>query len=440
MPRHHEPPADDLPADERAVAALAAHGLTYALVDPADPAAYAPWSRAANRGFLAPDPEDAYLEQGRVAMLERRHVGVFDPKIAHPEVPVATINSWPTALAVPGQRLIEGWAISAVTVAPTHRRRGIARELLEAELRTAAAAGCALAMLTVSESGIYGRFGFAPAAQAATWRIDTRRVTWTGPTPHGRVEFITHDEYLADAAALHSATLDGQPGEIAMWLGRWQQRAGVLSDDSSLARKTRAIRYVDPDGVTRGVATYRLSGGDDDFTAHTLEVSHLWAPDPRAHAALWRFLLEHDLVTEVVAHLMRVEDPLRWSIGDWRAATVTVSDHQYLRILDVPAAFTARGYDGAGAVALDVDDPAGFASGRWVLRVTNGRVTVEQQEADRMPTLSLGVAELSALYLGGVRATDLVFAGRAWEVTPGSARAADAVLHSLVAPSLSGWY
>jgi predicted acetyltransferase len=435
MARHH-----DLPADEHAVAALAARGLTYALVDPADPQAYAPWSRAANRGFLGADPEPEFLEQGRLAMLERRHVGVFDPAIAHPEVPVATVNSWPTALAVPGERLVEGWAISAVTVAPTHRRRGIARELLEAELRTAAAAGCALAMLTVSESGIYGRFGFASAAQAATWRIDTRRVTWTGPTPHGRVEFISHDEYLADAMALHTATLEGQPGEIAMWLGRWQQRAGVLSDDSALARKTRAIRYVDPDGVTRGVATYRLSGGDDDFTSHSLEVSHLWAPDPRAHAALWRFLLEHDLVTEVIAHLMRVDDPLRWSIGDWRAATVTVADHQYLRILDVPAAFTARGYDGAGAIAFDVDDPAGFASGRWVLHVADGRATVEQREADGIPTLSLGVAELSALYLGGVRASDLVFAGRAREVTPGSARAVDAVLHSLVEPSLSGWY
>lgn len=435
MARHHE-----LPADPQAVEAFAARGLTYAVVDPTDPGAFAPWSRAANRGFLGPDPDDEYLEKGRVALQDRRHAGVFDPAIAHPEVPVGTINSWPTPLAVPGRRVIDGWAISSVSVAPTHRRRGIARGLLEAELRTAAAAGCALAMLTVSESGIYGRFGFAPAAQASTWKIDTRRVTWTGPVPDGRVEFITHDEYLADAAALHDATLDVQPGEIAMWTGRWQQRAGVLSDDASLARKTRAIRYVDAAGVTRGAAVYRVSGGDHDFTDHRLEIPHLWAPDADAHAALWRFFLEHDLVTEVTAYLMRVEDPLRWSIGDWRAATVTVEDHQYVRILDVPAAFTARGYDGAGTIALEVEDAFGFAAGTWVLRVADGAATVEKGAADGIPNLALGVAELSALYLGGVRATDLVFAGRAREVTAGSARAADAVLHSLVAPSLSGWY
>ena len=49
-----------------------------------------------------------------------------------------------------------------------------------------------MAMLTVSESTIYGRFGFAPAAMSTEWEIDTRRARWTGPasTP-GRVEFVT---------------------------------------------------------------------------------------------------------------------------------------------------------------------------------------------------------------------------------------------------------
>ena len=435
MARHH-----DFPADPSSVEAFAARGLRYTVVDPDDPGAYAPWARATGRGFLGAEPTDDYLEQSRLLTLYRRHIGVFDATIAHPEAPVGTLTSWPTPLAVPVGRVTEGWAISSVTVAPTHRRRGIARGLLEAELRTAAAYGSPLAMLTVSESGIYGRFGFAPAAQASTWVIDTRRVTWSGPVPDGRVEFITLDEYLADAGALHDATLHVHPGEIAMWTGRWQQRAGTFSDDASLARKTRAIRYVDAAGVTRGVAAYRISGGDADFTEHALEVSHLWAPDADAHAALWRFLLEHDLISTVTAHLVRIEDPVRWSIGDWRAATVTVEDHQYLRILDVSAAFRARGYDGSGEIALEVDDPYGFAAGTWVLRVAGGEASVEKGAVADIPTLALGVAELSALYLGGVRATDLVVAGRAREQTPDAARAADAVLHSLVAPSLSGWY
>jgi predicted acetyltransferase len=53
------------------------------------------------------------------------------------------------------------------------------------ELRTAAELGVPIAALTVSESTIYGRFGFASAAQAAHWEIDTRHVRWAGPTPAG---------------------------------------------------------------------------------------------------------------------------------------------------------------------------------------------------------------------------------------------------------------
>jgi predicted acetyltransferase len=297
-------------------------------------------------------------------------------------------------------------------------------------------------MLTVSESGIYGRFGFAPAASAATWVFDTARVTWTGPTPTGRVEFITLEEYLEQAAALHTETLADRPGEIAMWPGRWQQRAGILSEDSSLARKTRAVRYLDGDGVVRGVAVYRVGDSGDDFTAHDLDVVHLWAPHPDAHAALWRFLLEQDLVRTVTARLMRADDPVRWSIGDWRAATVTVLDHQYLRILDFAAAFGARGYDGAGELVLDVADVQGFAAGTWLVRVAGGVGRVEAVAAppDGVPVLSVDVGALSALYLGGVRALDLVQAGRAVERTPGAARAADALLHSLAEPLLGGWY
>ena len=79
-----------------------------------------------------------------------------------PDAPVATIASWIGELTVPGGRGIPSCAISAVTVAPTHRRRGIARAMLEGELGAALDAGAPIAMLTVSESTLYGRYGFAP--------------------------------------------------------------------------------------------------------------------------------------------------------------------------------------------------------------------------------------------------------------------------------------
>ncbi len=59
-------------------------------------------------------------------------------------------------------------------------------------------------------------------------------------------------------------------------------------------------------------------------------------------------------------------------ITDWRAATVKVWEHQYLRILDVPTVFEARGYTTDGRIEFEVDDPYGYASGRFELTVQDG--------------------------------------------------------------------
>ncbi|MGO8609645.1 GNAT family N-acetyltransferase, partial [Rhizobium johnstonii] len=77
-------------------------------------------------------------------------------------------------MSLPGAT-VPACAISSVTVAPTHRRRGLLRQLMAGELRTAASVGFPLAALTVSESSIYGRFGFGAAVAAAEWEIDVRR-------------------------------------------------------------------------------------------------------------------------------------------------------------------------------------------------------------------------------------------------------------------------
>ena len=63
--------------------------------------------------------------------------------------------------------------ITDVTVAPTHRRRGLMRRLMTENLEAAVAADVPLAVLTASEGAIYQRFGFAPATREARLRVDT---------------------------------------------------------------------------------------------------------------------------------------------------------------------------------------------------------------------------------------------------------------------------
>ncbi len=442
--------------DATSAARIADGGLRYALVDTSDPAVFADWLREDDRGFLQPIRDEAQYEVGRAGIGYRRTIGVYDDTLtADAAVPVATVNSWPAELTIPGStienpRTLASWAISSVTVAPTHRRRGIARNLLEGELRTAHALGLPMAMLTVSESTIYGRFGFSPAAFTTEWTIDTRRAKWIGPAPSGRVEFIGIDVYRAAVAELYDRVRLASPGEIDVWPLRWDQLIGATEPEAPRTKQLRAVRHTDASGATRGLALYRVTGGEPNFSQHVVELERLDAETPDAASALWRYLLELDLVTEVKAGLRPLDETLRWQIADWRSAEVKTWEHQYLRVLDVPAAFSARTYSVPGELVFSVSDALGFAAGIWQLSVLepvettpasySATVTKLDAAPSGIPLLHLTANELASVYLGGVALTTLLDADRVSEGEPGDAAIADGILRSSRAPWLSVWY
>ncbi|CAM5662444.1 GNAT family N-acetyltransferase OS=Streptomyces microflavus OX=1919 GN=G3I39_05655 PE=3 SV=1 [Streptomyces microflavus] len=64
-------------------------------------------------------------------------------------------------LTVPGaRRCLAG--VTAVSVAGTHRRRGLLRTMMRRQLDDVRSWGEPLAVLTASEPAIYGRFGTGP--------------------------------------------------------------------------------------------------------------------------------------------------------------------------------------------------------------------------------------------------------------------------------------
>lgn len=431
------------PIDPESAEQAAAAGLRLGLVDTADRAAFSAWLHADTRGFHGERMSEEVLEAQLNGLADRRTTGVWDESAEDPASPIGTVNSWPAQLTVPGERTVAAWAISSVTVAPTHRRKGVARALLEAELRTAAALGVPLAMLTVSESTIYGRFGFAPAAMAADLRIDTRRAKWAGPRPSGRLQFITLEQLRTGLPVLFDRVRLASPGQLEVWGLRWDQITGLVSGDKDRTKNLRAVRYDDADGDAQGFALYRVTGGEDDFSSHSLQVEYLLSATDDAYAALWRYLLEVDLVSEVKAHLRSVDEPVRWQISDQRAAKVWTWDHLWLRILDVKASLEARSYLADGRIVLDLVDEFGFAAGSYLVSVDSGSATVTRlggEVPDGAAALSMTVNELSALYLGGVPSTTLVAAGRVTELRPGSAQAFDTVFRSSRAPWLSVWF
>src|SRR5690606_91943 len=299
------------------------------VVDMSDDADGEAFLRADARGFLDAEPTPEALAQMRESIAGRRNVGVFEPDAPGGAWPVATVNSWVTPLTVPGGE-VPMWAISSVTVSGTHRRRGIARNLLEGELRAAASAGVPIAGLTASEATIYGRYGFAPAVPVARVTIDTRRAGWNHVEAAGRVEYVDKETLAAELAAVHERSRSGRSGQIPGWAGRWRRAAGLAEGDTAAA-SVRGVRHVDADGAVTGAMAYTLSEVPGAFRS-ALDIRHLAAETPEALRALWRFAVQHDLVDRVSVDLRPVDDPITWLVADQRAVEVRVHDHGWLRI------------------------------------------------------------------------------------------------------------
>jgi predicted acetyltransferase len=429
------------PIDAIAAANLAAKGLRFETIRSSDDA-FEPWFQAMGRGFYEAALDAESLPNRVEGFADRRICGVWDDSSADAATPVATATSWIMPLTIPGRRSIPSWAISTITVAPTHRRRGIARNLLEAELRTAVALGAPVAILTASEATIYERYGFAPAAMTADWTIDTRRAKWIGREPDGRVQLIPKEQARDDGGfdILERALIE-TPGQVGISGHLWRRLFGLPGVPNIAA--LRVARYDDANGIGQGFVIYRADSDDD---SGAIRVTHLAAATDDAYAALWRYLFELDLITEVKANLRSTDEPFRWQIADARAAHEDhVGDHLWLRILDVKTTLEARHYNAPGTFVFEISDELGFADGSWLLSINDAGVAAVQKLDDDEGfadnhRLQLSVNELAAAYLGATTFGTLIRAGRVHEKTPAAAVAADAAFRSGVTPWLSVWF
>jgi predicted acetyltransferase len=333
-------------------------------------------------------------------------------------------------------------AVTAVGVHPTHRRRGLLRRLMAELVADGVARGETVAGLNASEAGIYGRFGFGVATTTATAVLERRRVAFAVPTPEIGVALVEPDEAAASIPLLAERIRARQPGQVSRSPGLW---AELFADLPSHRRGRSGNFYA---LAEEGYAIYRAERGSIPGGGATVQVSALEALDPGAEAALWRYLTSIDLVASVRGRV-RVEDPLRHRLADPRAMSVgEVGDWLWLRVLDVPGAFSARQYTAAGRLVLEVvAAPAGTgtggadpAAGRFVLEAGPDGATCRPARAGEPSELVLGVAELAPLLVGGTPASVLRAAGRLDELSPGAARRADQLFASAPAPYCTTWF
>jgi predicted acetyltransferase len=339
---------------------------------------------------------------------------------------VGTAAAFSFELTLPGLTSVPAAGVTWVAVLPTHRRRGVLRAMMTRQLDEIPEP---VAILGASEAPIYGRFGYGLASVGHMVHVDPRRSEFREPlVDDGRVVLVDADtaaKVLPDVFDRSRRITPGDHQRSDAWWSYW------FKDKEHWREGATSRFYVvheDGSGQADGFAAYRLKSGWDDHGVPNGEmtVESLVSVTPTARAALWRYLLDVDLMTVVKTQWVAPDDPLRLLLADPRAARVTgVVDDLWVRLLDIPAALSARGYATDGRLVLDVVDE--------LRPQTGGRFALDGGECRRTdgdPDLTLAVADLGSLYLGGVGAGALHRAGRITEHRPGAVALADTMFRS----------
>lgn len=384
---------------------------------PAKPQEWGAWVQAMS-GAFGETPTEPYLTTPPPVAELDRSLGLFEG-----DQVVATSGIYSRTLTVPGG-VVPCAGITWVTVAPTHRRRGVLTAIMRRQLTELHEQEREpVAALWAAEYPIYGRFGYAPATLDGGFvgRVERLRLRPDVDVGTGRVQFVDRETYQPAAAALYDTVRRLVPGNLARDARWWDRRLRDLPGGREGATALRFLLHIESDGTVTGYAAWRMKAGwtDDNEPDATLLVDEVRAGTPQAYAALWQLLLSVDLVRTVRVTKPSVDDPLRYLVADGRALTVRPSDALWVRLVDVGRALSARRYPERIDLVVEVrDDFCAWNTGRWHVRGHPAGAFCDRTGRD--PDIVLGIEELSAAYLGGVSLASLQAAGRVTEVSPGA--------------------
>jgi predicted acetyltransferase len=367
-----------------------------------------------------PTPESRDVE-GAVVEAERTLVAEDGSTM------VGHAGAYTRELTVPGA-IVPAAHVTLVGVAPTHKRRGLLTRMMHRQLREIAAAGREpIAALWASETKIYPRFGYGPAAPRLRMQIMMREVrppAGLAPGSADRLRLVEPGDAVAELRQVYDRLRPERTG----WSSRddrwWRFVLADLESRRDGATALRGVVYDTPHGPA-GYALWRTKDGWDRHGPDgEVRVREVVAEHPAAYAALWHFLLTIDLARSVSVSFAAPDEPLLYLVDEPRRLGSELSDGLWIRITDLPGALRARRYAAPADVVLEVTDPLlDQNTGRW--RLTAG----PDGQATCTPTtdpagLACTVLELGSAYLGATSLAALAAAGTVRELTPGALRQA----------------
>jgi predicted acetyltransferase len=386
------------------------------------------YSTLMRRAFGAPLPTDEELAVARETTEFDRTLAFFDGK----EI-VATAGIFSYELTVPGGALPCG-GVTRVSVLSTHRRRGLLTAMMRRQLDDMHERKEPLGALYASEAPIYGRFGYGLATYQAAVEIERSHTAFARKiTGNGALSMVDVPTAVTAFTRVWEQARRSQPGMLGLD-ERWMRNQLA---DLEIQREGASPQYrvLYQTGETpEGFAIYRAKlEWDPSGPNGTLRLLMLVAVTAEAYAALWRHVLDVDLMARVAAEMRPVDEPLRFLLADSRQPKTRIEDGLWVRLVDVAAALRGRRYAVDGRLALRVRDAfCPWNDGQYEL--IGGPDGAECKSNGSAPDLALDAADLAAVYLGGNRFRILFEAGRVEELRPGAIARADAMFATDRAP------
>jgi predicted acetyltransferase len=331
--------------------------------------------------------------------------------------------SFPLETTVPGGT-VRTAGLSVVGVLPTHRRRGILRSMMRAQLDDVHRRGEPVASLWASEDTIYGQFGYGMASVSGDIELAKSAAAFARPfEARGEFRFLGEAAALAPFAEVHERVRPTQPGMIARSADWWRHRR--LADPENRRQGAGELNRVllSLDGRPSGYILYRVNQKfESGSTVGHVQVIEAIGAGAEATREIWRFAFGIDWVTEVKAMLLPLDHPLFLLLARPREMKFRVHDGLWVRLVDLPSALAARRLGEGVPVTLEVtDDFCPWNAGRWQLGPGGAERSTATAE------LACDICALGSVYLGGFTFRQLARAGRVAELREGAAERADAL-------------
>ncbi len=301
-----------------------------------------------------------------------------------------------------GQRSVSMTGVAGVAVAPHYQRQGVATALMRDLVRELAEAGVGLSTLYGSTLSLYRKVGYECSGTRFFAELDAKTI---GLDEREGVLLPMDAAAETRIRALYGSHAPSFAGHLDRREYIWTRLLHAWAGHTP-----HCVMATRDDGHVEGYVAYSKRRRAD--FSHDIVVHDLFAISAWGYRRLWTFIagLSTSLVRRVVLYTAP-HDPARLVLPDAQF-DVTLGDAWMMRIANLEAAMSERGYPPRLAADLDLDiydDIVDDNNGQWRLTVRSGRGVIQRGGTGALRTDMRGLA---ALYSGFSQPAGLVATGQ----------------------------